>query len=189
MKKITIYISTILILSIITVGATYAYLVASTNSVKNAIDGTSAELIVNYTGGTKIEGSMSLSKDKSGGHNTTVNISLDDNSVIAQADLFININSISSSLATEGLVWEVYKTVNGTESYIGTGNFSTCYSGNKCSNGDKILIVDNYVLSTTNTAFTVYVWLNGDKVGNEVIGASFSGTISAETEEFTGELH
>lgn len=188
MKKIMIYILLILLLTIITAGATYAYLAASTNSVINVITGESAQLVVNYTGGKKIEGSMSLSKDKTGGHNTTVNISIAENSVIAKADLFININSISSSLATEGLIWEVYKTINGTESFVGSGTFATCYSGTKCSNGDKMLIVNDYVLSTTNTAFTVYVWLNGDKVGNEVIGATFSGTISAETEEYTGEL-
>lgn len=189
MKKIFFYISIILSILIITAGATYAYFASATNSAKNALTGDSAFLLVNYTGGTNIEGSISLSRDKSGGRNTTVNISLDPDSVIAKADLFLNINSISSPLAVEGFIWEVYKTINGVESFVGSGTFETCQpSGLKCSSGDKIIIVNDYILSTTNTAFTVYVWLNGDKVGNEVIGSSFSGTIHAETEEFTGEL-
>ena len=144
-----------------------------------------------YTGGEAIEGEMDLSTDKSGGYNTTVNISISENSVVAKANLYIDIQEISSSLATEGLTWEVYKTINGTESPEASGTFADCDPSNavkKCTAGDKLYIVTDYTLSTTPTAFTVYVWLNGHKVGNEVIGASFKGIIKAESENFTGKL-
>ena len=191
MRKIFIYMSTIFLLTIITAGATYAYLVSITNSNVNTVIGEGAEINVLYTGGKAIEGLISMTEDKSGGLNTTVNISLDASSVVVKSNLYININQITSALATEGFVWEVYKTVNGVESFVNSGTFLDCESGDttkKCAAGDRLYIVNDYVLSTTNTAFTVYVWLDGNKVGNEVMGATFSGTIAAESEKFTGKL-
>lgn len=191
LKKIVINITIILLITIITVGATFAYLSATTNSDRNVITSDSAQLIVKYTGGMHIDGTISMSKDKTGGRNTTVNISQDENSVNAKANLFINIDSISSQLATEGFIWEVYKVVDDEEIYVNDGTFATCQSGEtsrKCAKGDRIYIVNDYVLSIENTAFKVYVWLDGNQVGNEVLGTSFSGTIAAETERYTGHL-
>lgn len=191
MKKMLTYISIIFLLTIIVAGSTYAYLIATTNSSINAVSSEGAKIDVVYTGGTTIEGLISMSEDKTGGLNTTVNIAITEKSVIVKSNLFININQITSSLATEGFIWEVYKTVNGVTSFIDSGTFLDCKSGNttkKCAAGDKLYIVNDNILSTTNTSFTIYVWLDGNKVGNEVMGAKFSGTIAAETEKFTGKL-
>lgn len=191
MKKGIIYISVILLLAIVTSGATYAYLTAVTNSGTNTVSTSGAKIEVVYSGGTAIEGPISMSLDKSGGLNTTVNIRITENSVAAKANLFINVNQITSSLATDALIWEVYKTVDGVESFVGSGTFLDCKATDgvkQCASGDKLYIVNDYLLSTTDTAFTVYIWLNGDKAGNEVLGATFKGTIGAESEEFTGIL-
>lgn len=191
MKRIIIYISIIMMITIITAGATFAYLTASINSTSNSISTEGAELKVAYTGGTKIEGYLSMSENKSGGLNTTVNIRLEEDSVKAKSNLYININQITSDLASAGFKWEVYKIINGEENFVNSGNFLGCQNGNttkKCSNGDKLYIVNDYITTTTNTSFKVYVWLDGNMSGNEVLGDTFAGTIAAESEKYTGKL-
>ena len=189
MKKITIYITIILLITVITAGSTFAYLISTTNSGINTVTTEGAEIKVLYTGGKKLEGLISLSEDKTGGINTTVNISLEEDSAPVKTNLFINVDQITSTLATSGFKWEVYK--NNETTPFSTGDFLGCKNGNttkKCAKGDKLYIVNDYKTLTTNTSFTVYVWLDGHIVGNEVIGATFSGTIAAESEKFTGDL-
>ena len=189
MKKITLYISIIVLIIVFTAGATFAYLVTTENSIVNSITAEGAEIKVIYTGGKKIEGPISLSENKDGGLNTTINIKLDVVSAPVKTDLYINVNKISSSLASEGFKWEVYK--NNETTAFSSGNFLDCQNGNgvkNCAVGDRLYIVKDYKTPTTNTTFTVYVWLDGNLVGNEVLGASFSGIIEAESEKFTGHL-
>lgn len=191
MKKIIFYTISILLLTIIVSGATYAYFVSTTNSNKNALNTETGSIKVTYIGGAALEGLLSLSEDKSGGINTTVHIKKSEDSLDAQANIYINIDSISEALATEGLNWEVYKKVKGTESFVKSGTFADCdptSNVKKCSTGDKLYIVTGYELLTDDTAFTVYVWLDGNKVGNEVMGATFKGTVAAETENITTNL-
>lgn len=193
MKKIITYSIIILLITIITAGATYAYLSSTTNSNKNKLIGEGAELNVVYTGGVNLEGAISPGMDKSSGLNTTVNIGITDDSVVAKANLYINVNSISSPLASSGFIWEVYGTSNGEQTFYDSGTFIECRAttgtdNKKCTTNDKLYIVNDYVLSTTPTSFTVYTWIDGNKTGSDVIGASFKGTIAAETEKFTGHL-
>ena len=193
MKKVITYIIVILVITIITVGSTYAYLVSQTNQNNNIQLGEGAELNVVYNRGTALEGAISPGNDKTSGLNTTVNIGITEDSVVAKANLYINVNTISSALATEGFIWEVYKTVNGVETFVDTGSFTECRATTgedtkKCATKDKLYIVNDYILSTTPTYFTVYVWIDGNKTGPDVLGASFKGTIEAETEKFTGHL-
>lgn len=192
MKRIITYITIILLITIITASATYAYLVSTTNSTQNGL-ASGAQLNVLYDGGKDLEGEISPGIDKSSGLNTTVNIGITADSVVAKANLYININSITSTLASEGFVWEVYKTVNNVQTFVKNGTFAECRSNTgtdnkKCANGDKLYIINDYVLSTTNTAFTVYVWIDGNKTDSGVLGATFKGTIAAESEKFTGHL-
>lgn len=195
MKKIPIYIIIILLITIITAGSTYAYLVANINSEVNGVKGEGAELNVVYQEGLPLEGEISPSINKNAGLHTTVNIRRTEDSVEAKTHLFIKVESITPSLASAGFIWEVYKIVETeeetTEEFITTGNFTQCKSSTgtkKCANGDKLYIINDYILSPTNTSFKVYVWIDGSKSGNEVIGASFKGVVLAETEKFTGIL-
>lgn len=189
MKKIIVYISIILLIIIITAGATFAYLTMTTNSEINSVLAEGTEIKMIYTGGKKIEGAISLTEDKTGGLNTTVNIRLEEDSPKVKTNLYINVDQITPALASEGFKWEVYK--NDETIPFNVGNFEGCQDGNttkKCTNGDKLYIINDYETLTTNTSFTVYVWLDGNLVGNEVLGASFTGTIGAESEKFTGHL-
>lgn len=190
MKKTILYTAIILLLTIITISGTYAYLTASVNSGNNIVtEGHNFEVI--YTGGTNIEGSLNLVSRKEDGLNTTVNIRVSEDSVLGKANIYIQVEEISEKIATEALKWEVYKTFDGVQSLVDTGTFLDCEgetATKKCESGDRLYIVKDYKLSATNTAFTVYIWLDGNLIGNEAIGASFNGYIGAESENITGDL-
>ena len=195
MKKIIIYSSIILMIIIITVSGTYAFFSATTNT-GNVLTADASKLDVIYTGGTEINGNLKLvnpdENAKNKGFNTTVRIKLAEDSVDAKANLYIQINEITAAIATEGLVWEVYKEYEGVESFVDSGTFIECENGattKKCANGDRLYIVRDYQLTTTDTFYTVYIWLNGDKVGNEVLNAKLNGYIGAQTEEITTNLN
>lgn len=175
----------------ITVGGTYAYLVSRVNSGNNIITN-SSRLSVIYTGGTEINGNLELVNSKEEGYNTTIDIKLSEDSVDAKADIFIYINKITSSIANSALNWEVHKIYEGVETFVNSGTFLDCINGNTtktCANGDKIYIVRDYQLTTTDTYYKVYIWLDGNKVGNEVLGATLSAYIGAETEHITTNLN
>lgn len=191
MKKIIIYTLSIILIIVITVGSTFAYFTSTINN-NNNIKTNSSKLEVIYTGGTAINGNLNLVNSKEEGYKTTVNIKLSEESVDAKADLFIHINKITSTLANEALNWEVHKQYEGVETFVDSGTFLDCANGNTtktCTNGDKIYIVRDYELTTTDTYYTVYIWLDGNKVGNEVLGAKLEGYIGAETEHITTNLN
>lgn len=182
MKKTAIYIIIVLVLVATISGGTYAFFSASTNSKTNSINSASSKFEVIFTGGTAIDGALSLSSDRSGGLNTTVNIKMGEGSVVAKGIIYMKVETLTSALAVDGFVWEVDGYKGGELVYYNTGTF------NGVSEGDEINIVEDYELSTDNTAFTVYLWLDGNMVSNEVLGARVKGFLGAKTENFTAEL-
>lgn len=182
MRKQVLYsIMSILLLTIAVIGSTYAYFSASASSNEN-VEGTSKTFDVIYTGGTTISGPINLGSKKEDGLNTTVNIKMAEGSALATATLYINIEKITSNLATEGFVWEVIGTKNNTQVYYNKGNFV----GTNNTTKNIVNIVENYKLSEENTSFTVYLWIDGNKVDNNIVNAEFQGYIGAKTENFTG---
>ena len=81
--------------------------------------------------------------------------------------------------------WEVSGVRGGKEVYTNNGTFE----GYNDTNNNAIPIVEDYRLTEEQTDFTVYVWIDGEHTGNEILGAAFSGYISAKTENFTGQLN
>lgn len=181
MKNSKYIIIGLLILAITTVGATYAFFTATVSS-SNKVNSSSADFKVLYTGGTEITGDLKLLTSKDGASNTTVHIRMDNGSVLASANLYINIENISREIAASAFKWEVVGVKNSTTVYTNSGTF------NGTSNNGKIKIVSNYALDYTNTDFTVYFWLDKDTVENAMLGKTFSGYISAETEHYTGSI-
>lgn len=190
MKKIILYSLILLLVVVITVSGTYAYFV-STASSNNQVLTKASKLEVIYTGGTEINGVLNLVNTKEEGHKVTVDIKLSEDSVEATADLYIHINKITSTIANDALNWEIYKTYNSEETFVDSGTFLDCASGNttkQCEDGDKIYLVKDYELTTTDTYYTIYIWLDGNKVENEVLGATLDAYIGAETEHITTQL-
>lgn len=183
-KKVTytiLVIFIILLLTITTVGITYSFFVTSATG-KNQTEATGKKFEIIYTGGTDITGPIELATKKEEGLSTTVNIKIAQGSAVALADIYINVEKITSNIAIEGLIWEVVGIKNSTQVYYNKGNFS----GVNNTTNNIVTVVDDYLLSEDNTAFTVYLWLDGNKVDNSVLNSEFKGYIGAKTENFTG---
>ena len=179
LKKVFIYIVVIFLIIIITVSSTYAYFVATISSRNNSLVSNSSKLDILYTGDADISGVLNLVNSKEEGKNATVKIKLSNDSVDAKSDIYIKVNEIGRNIASDALNWELYRTFKGVVSLVDKGTFKGV------SSGDKIYIDRDYRLSTDETAYTVYIWLDGNKIGNEAIGESLVGFIGAEAVHIT----
>jgi len=186
MKKYMLYsITSVLLLTLIIAGSTYAFLSSSVSTSDNSIFSNTASLNVIYNPGQPINESLSVSSSKEDGYNTTVKIKLAPNSAKAKTNLYIHINEITQNIAIPGFIWEVYGYRNGKQVIYNKGNFNGYNSTTK----NKIPIVEDYQLSEDETTFTVYFWIDGSKTDNDVLGGTFSGYIGATSEEFSATLH
>lgn len=186
MKKQFIYtISAILLLTIAVVGSTYAFFSATATSNNNSVSANAQKFEVIYTGGTEINGPIDLSIDRTGGVNTTVHIKVGQGSSQALAYLFLNIEEMTDNLSVSNVKWEVSGVKNGKEVYVNNGTFA----GYNDTNNNTIPIVEDYRLTEDQTDFTVYIWIDGNSTGNEILGAMLSSYISAQTEQYTGQLN
>ena len=191
MKKIAILSIVLLVVAIATVSGTYAFFTATVTQ-RNPMASTTDQLEIIYTGDTTLNDVLHLATDKSEGHRRQVSISIAENSLAAKANIYIYVEQITSALATEGLVWEIYKVENGVETDKIEGSFIDCgnigQTKRKCVSGDKLYMLTGIELTSTPQTFAIYLWLNGYKVGNEVVGATFKGYIGAETENISAIL-
>jgi len=185
MKKYMLYsIASVLLLTLITAGSTFAFLSTSAQTSNNSIFSNTATLNVIYNPGETINESLSVSSSKEDGYNTTVKIKLAPNSAKAKTDLYIHINDITENIAISGFIWEVYGYRNGKQVIYTKGDFS----GYNNTTNNKVSIVKDYLLSEDETSFTVYFWIDGSKTDNDVVGGTFNGYIGAISQEFTGVL-
>lgn len=178
MKKIILYIVGILLVATLIITGTYAYLVTTINS-GNALIGSSSNIAVIYTKDANIEGELNLVGSYKEGNKATVKIKLANDSVDAKADIYMKVTTIGQDIASNALKWELFRTYQGTESFVGRGTFDGVSSGN------KIYVDRDYRLSTEETSYTVYIWLDGSLIGNEALGESFIGYIGAEAQHIT----
>lgn len=214
MKKIITLSLILLLVMIATMGLTYAFFTATTGS-SDIQFAKSDQLEVIYKGDKEISGNLSVVRNKDEGYRREVSISLSEISIDALANIYIYVEEIDEPLATRALEWEIYKiNKDNTETILATGDFLDCGAINetksKCTNGNRIYMHTNINLLTkeeletiaqeqsiTDEAelealkvqkFAIYIWLNGYESGNEVVGASFTGYIGAETQNITGDL-
>ena len=183
MKKAMIYSLIMLVLIGVISGSTYAFFSASTNpNNSNNLNSGGSKIEIIYTGGTEITGPINLTADKTGGLNTTVHIRRTAESEPVKAIIYLNIETLTNTLAVDGFVWEIYGVKSGTQVYSRTGTFKNA------EENSEIVLVENYQVDTVDTDFTIYIWLDGNKVSNEVLGAEFSGYIGARSENYTGKI-
>ena len=188
MKKLVIYVIAILLVVIVTVSGTYAYFVATISSNSNSVLTNSSKLEVIYTGDTSIKtenasekgyGILNLVNSKEEGYILNPTIKLSNDSVDAEADVYILVNEIGQNLATEAFNWEVYRTFNNNQTFISSGTFAGAQAE------DKIYVDREYRLSTEETVYNIYIWLDGNKIGNEALGESFDFDIEFEVMHIT----
>jgi len=181
MKKRSVYVILLLLVSVLAISGTYAFLTALAES-NNAINTGSHQLQVEYSGDVQISGNIELVKAKEEGFRRELSIGLKTNSVPAAANFFIRVDNISQGFQIDALKWEIYEIINNNESYINSGTFK-----NITSNTTNY-IAENISLSTATRKFAVYLWLDGKDATNDVIGAQLSGYIGADTEKISGDL-
>ena len=172
-KLINIIITIIVVITIIliTFSITYSWFLVShdTDVINNSAKAGKLEIV--YQNGQDITGVLNASRDSSSGLSTTATIRRTSTSVDALATITLHITAISSELATSAFKWEVYE--NNGSSPIATNNF------NQKSAGDDIELISNYLLTTTDTTFTIKIWIDGNLNNNSLMNKSFSGYIDA----------
>lgn len=180
-NKITYLIIAILLLIIIAAGSAYAFFSVSAKA-NNNLEATGKKFEVIYTGGSHISGTLEMVSKREEGLNTTVNIRMAKNSANAIGKIYINVEKITSNISVEGFIWEVVGIKNGDQVYYKKGNFK----GINDTDNNIVTLVENYLLTEDNTAFTIYLWVDGNKVDNDILNSEFQGYIGAKTENFTG---
>lgn len=180
-KAINIVIVLLIVLTIclVTFSITYAWFITSktTNNVSGA---TSGKLEIIYDKGQDVTGTLRPSSSKDNGLIATVKIRQSQTSVNGLGTITLNVVNIAPELAINGLKWELYNDYS--DSSISTGTFSGVTSNS------QIDLIKDYPLTTTDTKFTLYIWLNGSEVNNSVMNKSFSAYISATARSKSANL-
>lgn len=173
MQKIinnSIIVLIVITICLVTFSVTYAWFISS-QSTDNVNASTSGKLEIIYDKGQDVNGTLRPSSSKETGLSATVKIKQSLNSVSGLGTVTLNVVNIDPALAVKGLKWELYK--DSDVSPIANGTFEGVTSNS------QIDLVKDYLLTTTDTTFTLYIWLNGNEVDNSVMNKTFSAYISA----------
>ena len=178
-KKRIILISIIIVLVLsLVVAGTYALWTWNSNVNKNVVFNTSKgmQYYIYYDAGeSKFVGDFQASDSYTGGIHTT--ITMGKSSEIANIGLYATINmtikAIGSNLAnSSALKWVITK---GNSTNPGTVLNSGSFIGH--SLGDNIVLASSIEITTTNTEYTIWIWLDssmnpGEEISGETIDAS-----------------
>ena len=172
-KSINIIVLVVIVATVclLIFSVTYAWILASrsTNDLSNTAGGGNLDIV--YQNGQDITGVLKPSKDNTTALSTTATIRKTQDSVDAVATINLNVTSISSELAISAFKWEVYK--DSETVAISSGTFEGVVDNS------VINLVDNYLLTTTDTIFTIKLWLNGDESDGSIVNKSISAYIDA----------
>ena len=178
-KKRIILISIIIVLVLsLVVAGTYALWTWNSNVNKNVVFNTSKgmQYYIYYDAGeSKFVGDFQASDTYTGGIHTT--ITMGKSSEVANIGLYATINmtikAIGSNLAnSSALKWVITK---GNSTNPGTVLNSGSFIGH--SLGDNIVLAPSIEITTTNTEYTIWIWLDssmnpGEEISGETIDAS-----------------
>lgn len=193
MKKIIFSILAVLLIALLTVSVTYSFFLSNANGNNQKVASNSSGYNIIFTKVSDFDGELDPTTERNEDVYSVVKMKVTSNTARVNANLYINIENISSSIATGALTWEVVATKGGNSVTISpsSGNFASCdHNGTigACQSGDKLYIVNNYLLDYTDTEFTVYIWLNASLLTGSVTDAVFDASIGADTTKFTGTI-
>ena len=190
-KKRIILISIIILLVVsLVVAGTYALWTWNSNVNKNVVFNTSKGMksyIYYDAGESKFVGDFQVSDAYTGGVHTT--ITMGKSSEIANVGLYATINmtikAIGSNLAnSSALKWVITKgnsTSSGT--VLNSGNFI----GH--SVGDNIVLAPSIEITTTNTEYTIWIWLDSSmNPGEEISGETIDASVWTQINQSDGPL-
>lgn len=163
---------------IVLLGSTYSFFQASTNS--SHFGASSNVLALDFVGDTDINQILPLGTSRSDGIVRTVKARLADNSMDALLSLYIKFDKFPSEFATEGFKYEVF--VGNETTARSSGNFKNA------KEGEMFQILSDIKLTHTYQNITIYLWLDGNLVGNELMNKSLSGSIITSTGNISGVI-
>ncbi len=161
-------------------GATYAWLTNSLAVTNGTYNVASKNFLINFTKGTQISSLPILSSATTDtAASLNVKAGLATGSTPGTITIYLNVSEIDTNLKNDSINFTYCKgtTCSGTD-------FATHTQTIGSSSGNKIAIVtDDPVTSTTQTTYNIYFWLDGSKIGDNQLGKSFTGYISAEAHQ------
>ena len=185
-NKVWYTIAFVTLLVFVIAGATYAFFLGSIKGT-NIVNTDSKKFEILFTGDESLTGNLYMTSSKTDNYKRTVTVKTGQGSVQAKLNLYINIEEISENLAVQGFVWEVYGYQSDTQVFSNSGTFA----GKSAAIGNNTIDLTDftthpYTITEDETTFDVYLWLDGSKVDDSVLGSTFKGTIGARSENFTG---
>ena len=161
-KKQLIYsILSLFLLGLIVAGGTFAYYSFTSSNNKNVVFNTSKELqnyIIYNEGESKFSGNFKVSSTYTEGIHSTISLykTTDASTVTLIASINMDINEIGTNMVNSpALKWVV---TSGTSTNVGSvlaqGNFIGV------NNNDTITLVPNTEVTTTETFYTIWIWLD-----------------------------
>ena len=183
-KKIFLITGISLLVLIAIVGGTYAWYVWTTSDsdTTKIVAGVGAATVT-FDGGSDISANLRPVSDKSKG--IVKNISVKGDTTGLVFNMYLDITSIDTGLKDESFRYELYKGTtkvkegNFSDSYL-TSNTVTCTKNNT----NHIVLLTNESISTSKTAYTLYIWINGVNYTNPntMMNKTFSFKLHADGE-------
>ena len=182
--KIYMIFSLVVLVIAVIVSGTYAYYVWTTSDsdTTKIVAGIGAATVT-FDGGSDISANLRPVSDKSKGIVKNINVKGDTAGLVF--NMYLDITSIDTGLKDESFRYELYK---GTTK-VKEGNFSDNYLTSNtvtCSknNTNHIVLLTNESISTSKTAYTLYIWINGVNYTNPntMMNKTFSFKLHADGE-------
>ena len=182
-KKFMLFGLIVLVITI-AVSSTYAYYVWTTsdNEVTKIVAGVGSATVT-FDGGSDINANLRPVSDKSKGIVKEIKVKADTTGLTF--NMYLDITSIATELKDVSFRYEFYK---GTTK-VKEGNFSDTYLNSNttdCStNSTKhITLLTNESIGTTNSVYTLYVWIDGANYVNPstMMGKEFNFKLHADGE-------
>ena len=182
-KIFMIFSIAVLAITII-VSSTYAYYVWTTegSNVTKIVAGVGAATVT-FDGGSDVEANLRPVSDKSKGISKKIKVKADTTGLVF--NLYLDMTTLDTNLKHESFKYELYK---GTTK-VKEGNFSSTYLNSNTTtctknNTTHITLLTNESISTSNTEYTLYIWIDGANYTNPSImmNKSFSFKLHADGE-------
>ena len=187
-KKHIVIVITILLIGLMITAGSYAFWTWSSNTSKNVIFNTADDLkdyIIYNEGNSTFSGSFTTSNTYTEGMHSTISMykTSEAANVNMVATIHMNINSIGTNIATNpALKWVVTSgTSNNPGDILAQGNFMGA------SNGNVLTLVPSINVTTTETFYTVWIWLDASEApSNSLSGETLDTNVWTEINQLEG---
>ena len=182
--KIFMVLSLIILVITIIVSSTYAYYVWTTsdNEVTKIVAGVGSATVT-FDGGSDINANLKPVPDKSEGIIKTIKVKADTTGL--NFNLYLDIINIDTGLKDISFRYELYKSTT----KVKEGNFTDTYLNSNTTTCSKnstkhITLLSNESISTSNTTYTLYIWIDGANYVNPstMMDKTFSFKLHADGE-------